>query len=39
MDTFHIAAALNGKCDLFISADKRQKKAAKRAGLKAREIA
>lgn len=38
MDAFHIAAALEWKSDIFVSADKQQLKAAKKAGLKVMEI-
>ena len=38
MDAFHIAAALEWKADVFVSADKQQIKAAKKAGLKVREV-
>ena len=38
MDAFHIAAALDWKCDLFVSSDRGQVKAAGKAGIKACEI-
>ena len=38
MDAIHIAAAIEWKSDLFVSADKNQIKAAKQAGLKVQEI-
>ncbi len=38
MDAFHIASALEWKCDVFASADKQQIKAAKKAGLKVEDV-
>jgi len=38
MDAIHIAAALEWKTDLFISADQQQLKAAKKAGLKVQDV-
>jgi hypothetical protein len=38
LDTVHVASALEWSADLFVSADKRQLTAAKRVGLRAREV-
>jgi predicted nucleic acid-binding protein len=38
LDSLHIACALEWEADLFVSSDKRQLAAAKRAGLKTRKV-
>ena len=38
LDALHIACALEWKAELFVSSDKRQLAAAKRAGLKTKEV-